>query len=116
MSQTAEFENRLRRVGRRHRKMMTNGVVRKVGKDGLITSKPRSRMPRFPLKGFVILFVAAFVFKATLLAWLGAADYSARVTALGEGTVIEQGGAWVMQADPMTVVLSEVIKNILPAS
>lgn len=115
MSETLGFEDRLRRLGRRHRRMYSNGIVRKVGKDGLISSHPRRRLPRFPLVGFLVLIAAAFLYKATLFAWLGQATYQERVDALSAGSIVERGGAWVMQADPATLFLSDMIKPMLPA-
>ncbi len=116
MTQTLTFETRLRRLGRRHEKMYANGIVNKMGKDGLVSAYPRRRMPRFPLKGFVILLSAAFLYKATLLAWLGSDVYAERVTALAEGSAIEQGGAWVMQSDPATVAVASFIGPFLPSN
>jgi len=94
--------------------MYANGIVRKMGKDGLISAYPRRRMPRFPLKGFAILFFAAILYKATLLAWLDSSVYQERVDTLAAGSVIEQGGAWVMQADPATTFLAGLISPLLP--
>lgn len=115
MAETLNFEDRLRRLGRRHNRMYANGIVRKVGKDGLISAYPRRRLPRFPLVGFLILIAAAFLYKATLFAWLGEATYQERVDALASGSVMEQGGAWVMQADPATLFLSEMLKPLVAA-
>lgn len=114
MSQTVDFETRLRRLNKTHAKMYAKGIVRKMGKDGLISAYPRRRMPRFPLKSFLLLMGVAFVYKATLLAWLGAADYQVRVDTLAAGTVLERGGAWMMQVDPATDFLSTQIARILP--
>lgn len=116
MSQTVEnFDHRLKRVNKRHSRMRDNGVVAKLGKDGLISAYPRRRMPRFPLKGFLVLFAAALLYKGFLLAYLGAATYDNRVSALAEGSIVEQGGAWVLQADPATQLVASVIKPFIPS-
>ena len=113
MSQSVmTFDERLRRLTRKHRKM-ANGVVHRVGSDGLIRSYPRRRAPRFPLQGLAILIGAAFLFKAFLYATLGAAVYNDRVNLLWGGSIVEQGGAWVMQADPATVWLGDVIYSVI---
>ena len=88
MSQSLSFEARMRRLGKVHSRMYANGIVRKMGKDGLISAYPRRRMPRFPLKGFLILIAAAFLFKATLFAWLGEPVYQERVDTLAAGSIV----------------------------
>lgn len=116
MSQTVEnFDHRLKRVNKRHNRMRENGVVARIGKDGLISAHPRRRMPRFPLKGVVLLFAAALVYKGFLLAHLGVATYDDRVNSLASGTLPERAGAWVLQADPATVFISDLIKPLLPS-
>lgn len=116
MSQTAEnFDRRLKRVNRRHSRMRENGVVARLGRDGLITAHPRRRLPSFPLRGFAILFLAALLYKGFLFAYLGPQTYEGRVGALAEGSVIEQAGAWLLQADPATQAIAGVIRPFMPA-
>ena len=107
------FDKRLKRIVRRHDRM-ARGVVKTVNADGLIVARPRIYTPRFPLKGLLVLIVAGFVFKGFLFAYLGEAAYADRVASLKQGSVMEQAGAWVMQADPATVYISGAIENILP--
>lgn len=114
MSQANTFENRVRRLGRRHSRMYDNGIVRKMDKTGLISAYPRRRLPRFPLRGIAILFLAALLYKAFLLASLGTTVYQNRVDLLASGSFIEQGGAWVMQADPATRAVADFIRPFLP--
>ncbi len=107
------FDKRLKRIVRRHDRM-ARGVVKTVSADGLIVARPRIYTPRFPLKGLVVLIVIGFLFKGFLLSYLGEAGYAERVGALSQGSVMEKAGAWVMQADPATVYLSNVISTVLP--
>lgn len=107
----APFQKRLRKIVRTHERM-ANGVTHTMRKDGLIVAKPRIYNPRFPLKGMLLLILTAFVFKGYIYASLGPADYDARVTALGEGTLIEQAGAWVMYADIVTVYVGTFMNSI----
>lgn len=107
----APFEKRLRKIVRNHNRM-ANGVTHTMRKDGLIVAKPRIYNPRFPLKGMVLLIVAAFLFKGYIYAYLGPADYNSRVTALGEGALIEQAGAWIMHADIATVYIGTFLNNL----
>lgn len=116
MSQSMSFEARMRRLGKVHSRMYANGIVRKMGKDGLISAKPRRRIPAFPLKGFMILIAAAFLYKATLFAWLGEAVYQERVDTLASGSVIEQAGAWLMQPDAATTWIAGWISPMVASS
>ena len=96
------FEQRVRHLASKHRRM-AQGIAHRMGRDGLIIAYPRRRIPSFPLRGLMILLAAAFLFKAFLYASLGASVYEQRVGLLAGGSIVEQGGAWVMQADPATI-------------
>jgi len=62
----------------------------------------------------VLLFLGAFVFfKAFLVANLGPQTYDDRLARLNNGTVVEQAGAFVMQADPLTVYAAQKIRPVL---
>jgi len=107
------FDKRLKKIVRRHDKM-SNGVVRSVSSDGLIVAKPRLYRPRFPLKGLLAVLFLGFLFKGFLFAYLGEAAYVERVATLQSGSTLEQAGAWVMQADPVTKLAGDGIATILP--
>ena len=107
------FDKRLKRIVRRHDKM-SNGVVRTVNSDGLIVARPRLYKPRFPLKGLSIVLFLGFLFKGFLFAYLGEIDYVERVATLQGGSVMEQAGAWLMQPDPATELISGGIQAVLP--
>lgn len=102
------FDKRLKRIVRKHDRIQ-KGYVKTVTSDGLIVARPRVYRPRFPLKGLVILIVAGFLFKGFLFASLGAGAYDERVISLSQGSVMEQAGAWVMQADPATLFIAEMM-------
>jgi hypothetical protein len=108
-----QFNNRLRLLGRKHSKM-ANGYTTQMRSDGLIVVKPRRSARRgFPLKGLVFLALGLFGFKALILASLGPDGYGERVAKLQDGTVVERGGAWVMQVDPATQVLADLMGPVL---
>jgi hypothetical protein len=107
------FDKRLKKIVRRHDKM-SNGVVRSVSSDGLIVAKPRLYRPRFPLKGLLAVLFLGFLFKGFLFAYLGEGAYVERVATLRGGSMLEQAGAWVMQADPVTKLAADGIATILP--
>ena len=95
------FESRLRFLTRKHRRM-ANGYTTRLRGDGLIVVKPKRRKMQFPLKGAVLLLIGFFAFKAFMLMSLGERTYTDRLAQLQGGTIVEQGGAWVMQPDAVT--------------
>lgn len=112
MVQQLDFDDRLRRIGRRHR-AMAKGYTTYVRPDGLVVARPTRRGPRVPVR-FVVYVVAALVlFKAFLLAAVGPVTYDERVAKLAEGTAFEQAGAWVMQTDPASGWIASRIGPIL---
>jgi hypothetical protein len=106
------FNNRLNNIGRKH-KAMTRGYVTQMRSDGLIVVKPRQRGIDFPVKGVVLLLLGFFFFKAFLLAAIGPDTYGERIDKLQDGTFIEQGGAWVMQVEPVTQVIADYLGPIM---
>lgn len=108
----ADFSNRLNRIGRRHRKL-AHGYVTRVGKNGIITAYPRVKGPRIPVSGILIMIAVFFVFKAFMLAQMGPEGYADRLVRLQQGTVVEQAGAYAMQADQLTQMLAQKIGPIM---
>lgn len=107
-----EFDRRLKKIVRRH-DQMRNGVSHVMTRDGLIIARPRRRAPRFPLKGVLMLLAAGILFKALMYYNLGGVTYGERVGQLENGTVVEQAGAWVMQADPATLWVAQQMRTFL---
>ncbi|MCR8827540.1 hypothetical protein [Pseudosulfitobacter koreensis] len=95
------FDSRLRVLTRKHRRM-ANGYTTRLRGDGLIVVKPKRRKAQFPLKGALLVLAGFFAFKAFMLISLGELTYADRLARLQNGTIVEQAGAWVMQADPVT--------------
>lgn len=107
------FNKRLKRIVRRHDRMASVGAVKTVTSDGLIVARPRIYRPRFPLAGLLAVIGMGFMFKGLVFATLGPEAYAARVEALGQGSPADQAGAWVMQADPATLLIAEGFGAIL---
>jgi len=105
------FQKRLRRIVRDHQRM-SHGATHVMRADGLIVARPRVYNPKFPLRGLVLLIGAALLFKGFILASLGSATYNDRVAELAEGSVVEQAGAWVMQADVATSAVAQFLNAI----
>lgn len=107
-----EFENRLRRLLRKHR-AMSRGYTARMRPDGLIEARPRRSVN--PISGrSVVIFLAAFVlFKGFLIASIGPAGYADRVALLESGTIVEQFGAFAMQADPLSDLAAQKLGPLL---
>jgi len=105
-----DFRKRLGALDRKHAGL-ANGYTTKVRNDGLIVVKPkRGRRSRVSvLRGLFVIAFGFVAFKAFMLASMGEITYNERVAKLNQGTVIEQGGAWVMQIDPATTFVAGFI-------
>lgn len=107
-----QFEDRLRLLSRKHR-AMSHGYVTRMQPDGLIVAQPRRQPIRIPARAVILFVLAFFGFKAFLVANLGPQTYDERLARLNDGTVVEQAGAFVMQADPLTMYVARQIGPIL---
>ena len=107
-----EFERRMRRINRRHTKL-SQGYVTAVNEDGLVVAKPQRRSSGAMLRGLGLIVVVILVFKGFLHAQLGVDAYSERVERLAAGNIVEQAGAWVMSADPITVAISHHLSSLV---
>ena len=96
-----EFDRRVRRIERRNRRL-SRGAVPYIDSTGLVTFRPKRAGLRLPLRGLMLLALGFIAFKGLVLAHLGTELYQDRVAALRAGTMVEKGGAWVMQIDPAT--------------
>jgi len=111
MTIDASLDKRLDKVVRNHQRMRRNGVVHRVGRDGLIRSRPRLIRPRFPVKGALIIVALFLAFKSLLFAQMGSGNYALQVEELRAGSVVEQAGAVLMQEDPITVAAGGYLKQ-----
>ena len=107
-----EFERRMRRINRRHSRL-SQGYTTKVNDDGLVVARPRRRTSWTTIRGLALIVCVILIFKGFLHAQLGATAYEERVERLADGNVIEQVGAWVMTADPITLALSHHMSSLV---
>ena len=107
-----QFTKRLKRLDRKNRDF-ERGFTTQLRSDGLLIVKPKRRV--FGISGkTVILFLAAFIgFKGLAVAHMGPTTYEDRLAQLEEGTVIEQGAAWVMQPDPASLFVAGHLNKYL---
>lgn len=106
-----EFDDRMRRINRRHRKL-SRGFVTMVNSDGLIVAKPARTRLGFPWRGLLLTLIALLTFKAMLYQQLGPQDYAARVASLQSGSVVDQIGAYAMTIDPVTVFIAGLLADL----
>lgn len=110
--QQIQFNERLHLLSQKHQ-AMARGYTTQMRPDGLIVAQPRRRQVRISGRA-VFLFLLAFIgFKAFLVANLGLLTYEDRLGRLNAGTKIEQAGAFVMQADPLTMFVASKIGPVL---
>ena len=110
--QFEEFERRMRRINRRHTKL-SQGFKTEINNDGLVVAKPHKRRGGATIRGLALIAVIILLFKGFLHAQLGITAYEERVTQLAEGNAVEQIGAWVMTADPITLALSQHLSSLV---
>ncbi len=106
-----DFHKRMKRINKQHARL-EHGYVSIVGRDGLIITKPKRKSGGFPLRVLTILALCFFGFKILLLSQLGPEGYAERVELLQKGTLIEQGGAFLLQADPISTSIAEGLKKL----
>ena len=107
------FQTRVNRIESSYHLRAANGVRHEILSDGLIVARPRRRAPRFPWRGIGLTLLGLLALKVLLLVNAGPNVYNQRVDLLRDGSVFEQFGAWVMQADWLTRAIAEQINTIL---
>lgn len=104
-----EFRGRLRRVERIHRR---GGGFEAAGTLG--RSHYTARAPRRSswLKPLLLVAAGALLLKALLYMQIGPVDYADRVARLSKGSQVEKIGAYIMQADGVTVFFGELLGEL----
>jgi len=105
------FDERLRRLERKHR-AMSRGYTTHMQSDGLIVAKPKRARVRISGRSILLFSLAFIAFKGFLIANLGSLAYEERLARLENGTLVERGGAFVMQIDPISQLVAEQIGPI----
>ena len=107
------FDERYRRVLKRHRQL-SRGYVTKLGKNGVIAHQPIGQFRDVVSFKALLLPVGIFVFlKACMVTVLGEEAYAAQVEALRNGGFGEQLGAFVMQMDPLTWPIAQLLGSVI---
>jgi len=110
-AQARDFQNRIRKVNKAHHDL-TKGHIELVEYDGLLVPKTKShKRRRFPLLGLALALIGFLAFKGFLHSQVGDATYQERISILESGSSIEQVGAWLMKAGPMTLWVSDLFSG-----
>lgn len=106
----SNFRGRLRRINRIHK---AGGGFEAAGTLGqsYYTGMRRKRSVSRWLLPVVLVLVAIVVVKGAVLAQIGAATYDARIAALASGDTVDRLGAYMLQADPLTVAVSGLFSS-----
>lgn len=104
----AQFEKRLDSLERKHRKL-ANGYVAKINPDGLITVVPKEKRTAMGLRLLGAVIVAFVLFKSAVLTIVGPLTYIERIDVLAAGNGFEKLCAWIMQADRVSLAVSELL-------
>jgi hypothetical protein len=62
------------------------------------------------MRGVALAIGLLMLFKALLFAQVGPLAYDERVEAMRTGSTLEQAGAWLLQKEPVTVLLGGYLK------
>lgn len=109
-TQMQEFDERLRRIDRRHR-TLSRGFVLSVSRDGLIVARPETSRFRFPWRVILFVLIAVMGFKVLLHAYIGPEAYAERLARLSNGTAAERMSAYALHADPVTVWIANAVSG-----
>ncbi|MBP0483802.1 hypothetical protein [Sagittula salina] len=106
------YRHREDAVRRKHARL-AKGYVTKLDRNGVYVQVPDSKAGGMSLRVVLYAAVIFFGFKVMILTGLGEADYGASLQALSQGSLFERAGAWMMQADPLTAKLSELVSLLI---
>ncbi|MGP6087072.1 hypothetical protein [Antarctobacter jejuensis] len=102
------FRKRESALRRKHMRM-AQGFTTKMDHAGLIIQVPDNKAGSIGLRLAMKLVLVILAFKVLVLSWLGQEAYVATLNGLSVGTLYERAGAWIMQIDPVTKLLSDLV-------
>lgn len=108
----SSFHKRQDALRRKHSRM-SQGYVTRVNRNGLIEQVPDKKVGGFALGLIVRMALVVVGFKVLALSWLGEQAYAGHLEALSQGAAYEQAGAWLMQIDPVTRKLSDILMPLI---
>jgi hypothetical protein len=106
-----DFYSRVSRIEKSHAKGYGFEAKGTVGRKS--ASRAGSRGLRF-LKPLALALLLGITLKGMIHYYIGAQTYESRVSALAAGTGFDPVGAWLMHADPVTLLISGQLQALLP--
>jgi hypothetical protein len=106
-----DFYTRVSRIEKAHAKGYGFEAKGTLGRKA--STRTGLRGLRF-LKPLVLALVLAVTLKGVIHYYVGAQTYESRVSALAAGTGFDPVGAWLMHADPVTMLISSQLQALLP--
>lgn len=106
-----DFQGRVARIEKTHAAgggFEADGTLGMYYYNGLKVQRRRGTWI-FPV---ALVFATVIALKAAVLAAIGVAAYAERIASLRSGGMIDVMGAWVLQADPVTVKLSALMQGM----
>ena len=111
-----EFNSRIARIEKARSKGYGFEAAGTLGRS-FYTRHKRKLSKRIPLlRPVLVLLVFGTLLKALFLQQIGTDSYDARVARLLEGEGFDRIGGWLMQADPVTLTVSNRIATLVEAS
>jgi len=109
----AHFDRRLERLDER-KAALEAGHRTELDDSGLMKLIPMGERRRqinrmIPLRAAMIIAGVLLSFKGFLLYKLGFGVYTAKVASMARGDTMDQIGAWIMQIEPVTLMVYNVI-------
>lgn len=106
-----EFYSRVSRIEKTHAKGYGFEAAGTLGRKA--SSRTGSRMMKL-IKPLVLALVVGVGLKGVIHYYIGAQTYESRVSALAAGSGFDPVGAWLMHADPATLLVSGQLQALLP--
>ncbi|MDM7933524.1 hypothetical protein [Tabrizicola sp.] len=106
-----EFYSRVSRIEKSHAKGYGFEATGTLGRKA--SSRAGSRMMKL-IKPLVLALVVGVGLKGVIHYYIGAQTYESRVSSLAAGSGFDPVGAWLMHADPATLLVSGQLQALLP--
>ena len=106
-----DFYSRVSRIEKLHAKGYGFEAAGTLGRKA--PSRTGSRAAKL-LKPLILALALGVCLKGTIHYYVGPQTYESRVSALAAGTGFDPVGAWLMQADPLSLYVSSQLNTLLP--
>lgn len=106
-----DFYSRVARIEKSHAKGYGFEAAGTVGRKA--AGRGGNRLLKLA-KPVLVVLAMGFGIKGVIHYFVGAQTYENRVSALAAGDGFDPVGAWLMQADPVTLMVSSQLQSMLP--